>query len=168
QDLSSAIELANKENWPILIVGGGSNLILSQDYTGLVIRQSTQSIDYAPQGDGDSTHVTASAGVQWHCLVLDSVNRGLAGLENLSLIPGQVGAAPVQNIGAYGVELCDRFISLRALHLPSGEWRTLNAADCQFAYRDSLFKHHYDHYIITSVTLQLGSHLGLHTAYSAL
>ncbi len=170
ESLVEAVQLAHTENWPILALGGGSNLVIAHDYPGLVIRQVDDTITYQQIGDAVETHVTASAGVAWHALVMDTVGRALTGLENLSLIPGQVevGAAPVQNIGAYGVELCDRFVSLRALHIASGQWQNMTGTDCQFAYRDSYFKHHDGQYIISSVTLRLGAHLGLHTGYAAL
>ncbi len=168
ESLAAAVQLAKTENWPILALGGGSNLVIANDYPGLVIRQTRNTISYQPADDALETHVTASAGVDWHALVMDTVGHDLTGLENLSLIPGQVGAAPVQNIGAYGVELCDRFVSLRALHVASGQWQTMTGTDCQFAYRDSYFKHHDGQYIISAVTLRLGAHLGLHTEYAAL
>ncbi|ASJ74529.1 UDP-N-acetylmuramate dehydrogenase [Granulosicoccus antarcticus] len=178
-ELAEAVQIAQTEKWPLLALGGGSNLVFAHDYPGLIIRQLDQTISYQQNSDGKNNsngdiddkqdiQVTASAGVSWHTLVMDTVNRGLTGLENLSLIPGQVGAAPVQNIGAYGVELCDRFVCLRALHVPSGEWHCMNGSDCQFSYRDSHFKHHDGDYIISSVTLRLGEHLGLHTAYATL
>lgn len=164
-----AVQMARAEKWPMLVLGGGSNLVFTHDYPGLIIRQTDHWITYDQH---DSSHqavqVTASAGVPWHTLVMDTINRGLTGLENLSLIPGQTGAAPVQNIGAYGVELCDRFVSLRALHIPSGQWLDMKSDDCHFSYRDSHFKHHDGDYIISSVTLQLGSQLGLHTGYATL
>lgn len=168
ESLAEAVQLAQTENWPILALGSGSNLVIAHDYPGLVIRQCGDSISYQQSADEREIHVTASAGVLWHALVMDTVRRDLPGLENLSLIPGQVGAAPVQNIGAYGVELCDRFVCLRALHIASGQWQTMTGTDCRFAYRDSYFKHHDGQYIISAVTLRLGVHLGLHTGYAAL
>lgn len=168
QELEAAVQMAQQQGWPILALGSGSNLVFAQDFPGLVIRQIDEHIRYQSQLDSGETHVTASAGVSWHGLVMDTVRRQLIGLENLSLIPGQVGAAPVQNIGAYGVELCDRFVSLRALHLPSRQWQTLQGSDCDFSYRNSLFKQHEGDYIISEVTLRLGEHLGLQIGYSAL
>lgn len=168
ESLAEAVRLAKTQDWPILALGGGSNLVIAHDYPGLVIHQIDDTITYQQADDVLETHVTASAGVSWHALVMDTVSRDLPGLENLSLIPGQVGAAPVQNIGAYGVELCDRFVSLRALHIATGQWQTMTATDCQFGYRDSYFKHHDGQYIISAVTLRLGKHLGLNTGYAAL
>lgn len=168
QELSTAVKLAQQNNWPILALGGGSNLVFANDFQGLVIRQTNEHIHYPAVHNRQETWVTAGAGVQWHRLVMDTVGRGLIGLENLSLIPGLVGAAPVQNIGAYGIELCDRLMSLRALHIPSGQWQTMQCADCDFSYRNSLFKKLDGDYIISEVTLRLGGNLGLHTRYSAL
>ena len=168
QALLDAVRYAQGQSWPILAIGGGSNLVFTQDFPGLVIKQLDKSIHYSNAEDGSGTDVTSSAGVQWHELVMDTVSRNLIGLENLSLIPGQVGAAPVQNIGAYGVELCDRFVSLRALHVPSGTWKTMLHDDCEFSYRNSLFKQYEDDYIIGQVTLRLSGALELHTEYSAL
>lgn len=168
QELSAAVQQAQQNSWPILALGGGSNLIFAHDFPGLVIRQSTEQMQYESLPDGQEVWATVGAGVQWHRLVMDTVERGLPGLENLSLIPGLVGAAPVQNIGAYGVELCDRLISLRALHIPSGQWKTMQCPECGFSYRNSLFKQYDGDYIISQVTLRLGEHLGLHTQYRAL
>lgn len=140
--LSEAVVYAKEKRWPIFILGGGSNIVLTQDIPGLVIRLTSDVIHYENRGEENSWlfRVTADAGVNWHRLVRDTMSRGLSGLENLSLIPGSTGAAPIQNIGAYGVELADRFESLRALHMPTNEWHTFNRADCEFAYRNSIFK----------------------------
>ena len=100
--------------------------------------------------------VSIGAGENWHGMVQDTLHHNLSGLENLSLIPGSTGAAPIQNIGAYGVEFSDYFISLRALDITSGEWVTFTKADCEFGYRDSIFRNS-SRYVITSVTLQLDS-----------
>ncbi|MGQ7846318.1 UDP-N-acetylmuramate dehydrogenase [Granulosicoccus sp. 3-233] len=168
QALLEAVRHAQQRHWPILALGGGSNLVFTRDFPGLVIRQIDSSVRYTDATDGNGTHVTSSAGVLWHELVMDTVDRDFIGLENLSLIPGQVGAAPVQNIGAYGVELCDRFVALRALHVPTGEWLTMTAEECHFSYRDSLFKRQQDEYIIGQVTLHIGGDLELNTEYRAL
>ncbi len=168
QELVKAVRLAQDRGWPILVVGDGSNIVFAHDFPGLIVRQTSKYIHYSGESAYGETHVTASAGVNWNDLVKDTVDRGYVGLENLSLIPGQVGAAPVQNIGAYGVELCDRMVSLRAFHLPSGCWRTMSPSDCQFSYRNSLFKTQNQDYIIAEVTFRLGAHLGLQTGYGAL
>lgn len=168
--LSAAVEEANKQSWPIFILGGGSNIVLTKDIPGLVIRYTGDIMSYHTRGEENSWlfKVSVQAGMNWHNLVLDTVSRDLSGLENLSLIPGSVGAAPVQNIGAYGVELADRFESLRALHLPTNEWHTFDKAACQFGYRDSFFKHHSGEYCITSVDLLLGKDMPIDTDYDSL
>ncbi len=162
--LSKSVAYAKLKGWPLFILGSGSNLVLTRDISGLIIHQTGQHIQYQPE----LNQVTAAAGVNWHELVRDSVSRGYAGLENLSLIPGTVGAAPVQNIGAYGVELVDRFISLRALHLGTNQWHTFNRSECEFDYRCSLFKRQPSEWAISSVTLQVGEHIPINTHYASL
>jgi len=168
--LSEVVEHANNKQWPIFILGGGSNIVLTKDIPGLVIRLSSDVLRYENRGEENSWlfRLVASAGTNWHRLVRDSMSRGLSGLENLSLIPGRTGAAPIQNIGAYGVELADRFESLRALHLPTNEWRTFDLSDCEFGYRDSYFKRHSGEYCISSVNLKLGNDMPFETSYESL
>jgi len=168
--LNEVVEYANSQKWPIFILGGGSNIVLANDIPGLVIRLNGETIAYENRGEENSWlfRIVASAGVNWHRLVRDSMSRGLPGLENLSLIPGSTGAAPVQNIGAYGVELVDRFESLRALHLPTNEWRTFDLNACEFSYRDSFFKRHAGEYCITSVNLHVGNDKPFETDYDSL
>ena len=125
---------------PRLILGGGSNIVLTQDFAGLVIHMSMKGIDIVAEND-DFTFVRAAAGETWHEFVLWTLDRKFGGLENLSLIPGSVGAAPIQNIGAYGVEAKDYIYSLRAYDFQTGEVITLRNSDCLFGYRDSIFKH---------------------------
>ncbi|RJF98038.1 UDP-N-acetylmuramate dehydrogenase [Noviherbaspirillum saxi] len=140
---------------PRLVLGGGSNLILTGDYPGLVLHMATQGIAVIAE-DQRFTYVKAAAGENWHRFVLWTLDHGMGGLENLSLIPGSVGAAPIQNIGAYGVEIKDCFHALTAYDFKSGELLTLNAADCGFAYRDSIFKHAFrDRAVILDVTFAL-------------
>jgi UDP-N-acetylmuramate dehydrogenase len=125
---------------PKLILGGGSNLLLTRDPDALVVKVEIGGIRVL-RDDAQGCIVEAGAGVRWHDLVVWTLQQGLPGLENLALIPGTVGAAPVQNIGAYGVELADRFESLDAVDLTTGREVTLNTATCRFGYRDSQFKH---------------------------
>ena len=140
---------------PDLIIGGGSNLLLTRDIDGLVLHIALQGIS-VEELDEDYVLLRAAAGENWHRLVLHSLNLGLGGLENLSLIPGSLGAAPMQNIGAYGVELKDCFHSLQALNRQTLELCHFDSADCGFGYRESVFKHELrDQYIITEVTLKL-------------
>jgi len=124
---------------PRLVIGGGSNLVFSRDPEGLVVRVEVPGMRLLASRD-DAWIVEAGAGESWHGLVRWALDQGLPGLENLALIPGTVGAAPVQNIGAYGVELKDRFESLDAVDLSSGRSVTMDAAACRFGYRDSVFK----------------------------
>lgn len=167
-DLQTLLHLNEYVAVPKLILGGGSNLLLTGDVEGMVIRMNIQGIELVRQ---DERHywVKAGAGVNWHEFVMYCVKRGYAGLENLSLIPGTVGAAPMQNIGAYGVEIEQVFESLEALNRQTGEIRTFTHAECQFGYRESVFKHELrDQYIITSVTFQLDKTPTFHTTYGAI
>ncbi|MFI2810013.1 UDP-N-acetylmuramate dehydrogenase [Microbulbifer sp. JSM ZJ756] len=152
--LREALEFARRKKLPILPLGGGSNIVLTGNFPGLVIHLDNPGLEVREQGE--RTLVTAGAGENWHQLVMATVDRGLGGLENLALIPGRIGAAPIQNIGAYGVELRDSFSSLEALHIATGEIHIFSASDCEFGYRDSVFKGRArDQYIITSVSLEL-------------
>ncbi|MBX2835883.1 MAG: UDP-N-acetylmuramate dehydrogenase [Gammaproteobacteria bacterium] len=137
-DMHEALEFATARDLPVFILGGGSNIVLTDNVPGLTIHQTSREIHYSQQDD--TRWVSAHAGVNWHHLVLDSIKHGYNGLENLSLIPGDAGAAPIQNIGAYGVELAQRLISVEIMHLASGEVTTLLNEECQFGYRDSIFK----------------------------
>ncbi|MCC9595906.1 MULTISPECIES: UDP-N-acetylmuramate dehydrogenase [unclassified Rubrivivax] len=124
---------------PKLILGGGSNLVLTRDVDAVVLKIEIEGRRLVAETD-DAWIVEAGAGERWHDLVAWTLEQGLPGLENLALIPGTVGAAPVQNIGAYGIELKDRFHSLDAVDLVTGRSVTLDAAMCRFGYRDSVFK----------------------------
>jgi len=143
---------------PRFILGGGSNLVLAGDVDGLVLRVAIGGRRLAGE-DADACYVRAGAGEGWHDFVLWTLAQGWPGLENLALIPGTVGAAPVQNIGAYGLEICERFHSLTAIDLVSGATKTLDAAACRFGYRDSVFKqegwHRDGRMLITDVTFRL-------------
>jgi UDP-N-acetylmuramate dehydrogenase len=140
---------------PRLVLGGGSNLVLTGDFPGLVLHMCTSGIEVTGETQ-DAVLVTAAAGENWHRLVDWTLQHGLGGLENLSLIPGSVGASPIQNIGAYGVELKDRFHSLRMIDMQSGAIRSLKRDECGFSYRDSIFKHELrDRAVILDVTLAL-------------
>ena len=151
-----------------LFLGGGSNLLLLDDVADLVIAMRMEGIDYQTKAD-DVIIATIEAGVNWHQLVKDSLSKGFYGLENLALIPGSVGAAPIQNIGAYGVEICERFISLTAINLCTAEEKIFSKDECQFSYRDSLFKHDDGkYYLITSVQLALSTRPSICIDYKAL
>jgi UDP-N-acetylmuramate dehydrogenase len=140
---------------PRLVLGGGSNLLLTRDFPGLVLHMRGAGIETVG-ADEDFTYVRAAAGENWHGLVQWTLAQGLGGLENLSLIPGSVGAAPIQNIGAYGVELKDRFHRLTAFDFASGEVLVLDGPACRFGYRDSVFKHELrDRAVVLDVTFAL-------------
>jgi len=124
---------------PRLVLGGGSNLLLTADFPGLVLHMQSRGIELVGEDEG-MRYVRAAAGESWHAFVRHTLAQGWGGLENLSLIPGSVGAAPIQNIGAYGVELQERFHSLTALDMASGETLVLDREACRFGYRDSVFK----------------------------
>ncbi|MFC3034481.1 UDP-N-acetylmuramate dehydrogenase [Pseudoalteromonas fenneropenaei] len=142
---------------PFYILGEGSNSIFLEDFQGTVILMRNKGISVTERGDAYLLEV--AAGENWHELVLWTLAQGMAGLENLALIPGTVGAAPVQNIGAYGVEL-EKFVEyVEGFDIGRREWRRLSRAQCQFAYRDSIFKHQLkDRLVITSVGLRLDKH----------
>ncbi|WP_292934319.1 UDP-N-acetylmuramate dehydrogenase [Noviherbaspirillum sp.] len=140
---------------PRLVLGGGSNLLLTRDFAGLVLHMCTGGVEIVGE-DAESIHVKAAAGENWHQFVQWTLQQGMGGLENLSLIPGSVGAAPIQNIGAYGVELKDRFFALTAFDFETGETFVLDQSACQFAYRDSVFKHALrDRSVVLDVTFAL-------------
>lgn len=124
---------------PLMILGGGSNVLFTRDWPGTVLHNRILGKAVLRQ-DGPHVHVRVGGGENWHDTVLWAVAQGFGGIENLSLIPGTVGAAPIQNIGAYGVELKDVFVQLEALDLQNGSTRVFTKADCQFGYRDSVFK----------------------------
>ncbi|MES2448219.1 MAG: UDP-N-acetylmuramate dehydrogenase [Bacteroidota bacterium] len=151
----------------LLVLGGGSNMLFTQNFDGLVLKVGIQGIKYITQGDDIS--LTAGGGVVWNDLVSYCVDKGFAGMENLSLIPGTVGASPIQNIGAYGVELKDVFTSCTAFQISSGTIKTFNYQDCKFGYRDSVFKNELKgKYVITSVTFHLSKKTNLKTHYGAI
>ncbi|TNE93955.1 UDP-N-acetylmuramate dehydrogenase [Porticoccus sp.] len=166
--LREALTWARDKNLKVTVLGGGSNVILADNIPGLVVAMAIPGIELDMQ-DNDRRLVHVGAGENWHQLVLHTLAKGWFGLENLSLIPGLAGAAPIQNIGAYGVELSEHFHSLAAIHVDTGEQVILSAEDCQFAYRDSVFKHAVrDQYVITSLTLALSSQPTLRLDYPAL
>lgn len=166
--LSEAVEYAAIKSWPVFVLGGGSNIVLTRDIPGLVIRMVGTQVRRRIDSDNGGELISAAAGKNWHELVLETLDMGLQGLENLSLIPGTVGAAPVQNIGAYGVEIKDRISRVHALHLPSGEWIDFTKKDCNFSYRHSFFKDNPAQYAITDVEFNLGFHCKPQTSYLSL
>ena len=155
------------KNCSRLILGGGSNMLFTNDFDGLVIHLKIEGLK--SEVEGDDIFVTAGAGVVWNDLVNYCVDNEFAGIENLSLIPGSVGASPVQNIGAYGVELQDVFHSCRAFEISSGEIKVFNKQDCGFSYRDSIFKSDCKGlFIITEVTFKLSGIFKPNVSYGAI
>jgi UDP-N-acetylmuramate dehydrogenase len=151
-----------------LVLGGGSNILFTGNFKGLVIHNSLKGMKVLSE-DAEHIRVNAMAGESWHGLVLYCIQNGFAGIENLSLIPGRVGAAPMQNIGAYGVELKDVFESLEAMEIATGQMRTFSNSDCNFGYRESVFKRELkDMFIITSVTLRLNRVPDFNISYGAI
>lgn len=150
------------------ILGGGSNILLTKDVDGLVMKNEIEGIEIINEDD-DHIYVKAGGGVNWHQLVLYCVENGFAGAENLSLIPGNVGASPMQNIGAYGVEIKDIFHGLEAFHLGEKTVHHFSLQDCEFGYRESVFKRKYKgQFVITSVTYRLNRKPVFHTSYGAI
>lgn len=148
-----------------LILGGGSNILFTKNFDGLVVKNSIKGIELAHE-DNHFFYVKANAGEVWHEFVLWCIERGYAGVENLSLIPGQIGASPMQNIGAYGVEIKDVCESVEAVHLHTGELLNFSNSDCKFGYRESIFKHELkNQVVITSVTYKLRKIPQFHVDY---
>ena len=172
-EIKSEVDLAEVFNHPIaktqklLVLGGGSNMLFIKDFDGLVLKISIPGISYIVKGN--EVEVTAGGGVVWNDLVNYCVDHGFAGIENLSLIPGTVGASPIQNIGAYGVELKDVFAECSAFEIATGEIKTFGYEDCKFGYRDSVFKNELkNQYIITEVKFKLSKQAKLQTHYGAI
>lgn len=153
---------------PHVFLGGGSNLLLTQYVDALVVKIQMDGIEVIEEDD-KHIWVKAGAGVNWHDFVCYAVDHQWAGIENMSLIPGTVGAAPMQNIGAYGVEIKDTFDHLDALNLHSMQVEQFDAARCAFGYRESFFKHHgKGQYLITAVCFRLNREIEAHTSYGAI
>jgi UDP-N-acetylmuramate dehydrogenase len=167
-ELREALAFARTENLPLLLLGGGSNIVLRADFPGLVVQIKSQGKEVVNEND-EFVWLKVAAGENWHQLVEYSLDNALYGLENLSLIPGSVGAAPIQNIGAYGVEVKELVAELSALNIRSGLSVTFTNESCQFGYRDSIFKQSLkDQYVITSVTFRLRKRPRLNLTYPAL
>ena len=163
-DVHEALLCAAEQKLPLLVIGGGSNLLLTGDVQALVLQMASRGIRLL-EDDGERVVVEAEAGEVWHAFVLWTLEQGLSGLENLSLIPGTVGAAPMQNIGAYGVEIKDVFAGLTALDRQTGELREFELAECNFGYRDSVFKQHPGRWLILRVRFALSRAAHLHLEY---
>ena len=170
-DLISVLQSDFIKDKQVLVLGGGSNMLFTKDYEGLVLRITIPGIEVLkPAGEqGDEVIVRAGAGVSWKYLVDFCVEHGYGGIENLSLIPGTVGASPVQNIGAYGVELKDIFKSCDAVEIATGTKRTFDFDACGFGYRESVFKSSLKgKYIITAVSYHLSKSAKVNVQYGAI
>ena len=151
-----------------LVLGGGSNILFTNNFEGLIISNCILGIEKLEENN-DMIRIQSGAGESWNDLVMYCVANHYGGIENLSLIPGKVGAAPIQNIGAYGVELKDVFAELEAVHLATGEVKTFTNSNCRFGYRDSIFKNELENqFMITRVTLNLSRHPVFNTSYGAI
>ena len=161
-------ELLQQNRSPLLVLGGGSNILFTKDFDGLVLKNEVMGINIVKE-DEQHTYVQAGAGESWHGFVQYCLQHNLAGVENLSLIPGNVGASPMQNIGAYGVEIKDVFDSLEAFHIREQKMYSFNKKDCEFGYRESVFKRrHKNEFVISSVTFRLNKKPAYHIAYGAI
>jgi UDP-N-acetylmuramate dehydrogenase len=160
---------ANKETvHQTMILGGGSNILFTRDFDGVVLKNELAGIEVIKE-DADAVYIKAGAGVNWHQFVLYCIEHNYAGVENLSLIPGNVGASPMQNIGAYGVEIKDVFHSLEAFHLQDKKKVEFSLAECEFGYRESVFKGKYrNKFVILNVTYRLGKHPQFNISYGAI
>ncbi len=154
-ELAEALTFSKEKKLPFFILGGGSNILISdKSFAGLVIKMEMKGTEFIPDENGNM-RVTVAAGENWDDIVGKCVKKGFYGLETLSLIPGTVGAAPVQNIGAYGAEVKDTIDVVRAFDVTAGKFVTVSNVDCHFEYRDSIFKKNPGKWIITSVTFIL-------------
>lgn len=163
--LMEALEYAHARNKELLVLGGGSNILLLGDPDRFVLKNNLKGMEVLEEND-EMVRLKVGGGVVWHDLVAYAVEKGWGGIENLSLIPGTVGAAPIQNIGAYGTEIRDVFESLEAVSPGTGHTRVFLHADCRFGYRDSIFKREEKgRWMITSVTFRLSKTGQINTSY---
>jgi UDP-N-acetylmuramate dehydrogenase len=169
--ISSVDELSNlhlEQNLPLLVLGGGSNILFTGDFSGYVLHNNIRGIEVIHE-DEEHVLVRTGAGEVWHEFVEYCIGNGYAGVENLALIPGKNGASPIQNIGAYGVEVKDVFYELEAFHLFEKKLYRFSASECAFGYRDSVFKNRYKgQFMISSVTYRLSKKPSFHTTYGAI
>tara|TARA_B110000459_G_C16609487_1_gene495387 strand:- start:1870 stop:2886 length:1017 start_codon:yes stop_codon:yes gene_type:complete len=165
EEILEIIESEKFKNFKKLVLGGGSNVLFTKDYNGLIILNKIKGKKVTYQ-DADSVKLLVGAGENWHELVMYTVEKGWGGIENLSLIPGNTGTAPMQNIGAYGVEIKDTFVELEALEISTGKIEKFNKEKCKFAYRESIFKNEKkNQYIILNITLELNKNPKLSVNY---
>ena len=154
--VSEAVLIARQLSQPFIIIGGGSNLLLTRDYEGTVVRSAITGMELLSEPTIGDVLVRVGSGEEWDAIVARFVEKGWHGAENLSLIPGDVGAAAVQNIGAYGAEVCDIIERIEAISIPDGKLVTIQASDCHYGYRQSRFKQEWkNRYLITHVVFRL-------------
>jgi len=166
--LKEALKFATEKELPFMLIGQGSNLLFRENYPGVILEMNVHGKKILTEEDG-GVLVKARCGENWHAFVQWCLDNKCYGLENLSLIPGNIGAAPVQNIGAYGVELCEVMESLEALEIATGELKTFSNADCRFSYRSSVFKEELkDQYVIYSVSFRLNRKADVKIEYASL
>lgn len=160
--------IKNKPSGRLMVLGGGSNVLFTKDFDGVILKNEVKGKTIVKEDD-QTVDLKVGAGENWHSLVRYVIDHDWGGIENLSLIPGNVGASPMQNIGAYGVEIKNVFISLEAYHIETGEVHTFLKKDCQFGYRESVFKKQLkNQYIILTVTYRLTKQHQLNTSYGAI
>lgn len=159
---------SKRENETLMVLGGGSNVLFTQDFDGFILKNNILGFELNEISENE-VYVKSGAGENWHSFVLRTIDAGLCGLENLSLIPGNVGASPMQNIGAYGREIKDVFHELEAYHIATGEVHTFSNTECKFGYRESVFKNEFKgQYVILTVTFKLSKICNLNTSYGAI
>lgn len=168
EELKELLSIAEQKGEKNLLLGGGSNILFTKNVDGFVLKNELKGIDLIRE-DENHFYIKAAAGENWHRFVLYCIQHNYAGLENLSLIPGNVGTSPMQNIGAYGVEIKDVFESLEALNKKELTIQTFSRDDCRFGYRESVFKSVYkDQYVILNVTFRLNKVPDFNTSYGAI
>lgn len=167
-ELIQAVDFYESKNCPLLVLGGGSNVLFTQSFNGLVLKNEWQGIHLLKE-DEEHVYLQAGAGYSWHGFVQYCIQKNLGGVENLSLIPGSVGASPMQNIGAYGVEIKDVFHCLEAYDLEDKKKVQFSNSDCEFGYRESVFKNSYrNRFVILNVTYRLSKKHSLRLEYGAI
>ena len=167
EELQALLNDANKQI-PAFILGGGSNILFTKNVDGFVLKNNIPGIEIVTE-DAKEIFIKAGAGVNWHQFVKYCVNNNYAGVENLSLIPGNVGASPMQNIGAYGVEIKDVFYELEAFHIHEKVIEEFSASDCEFGYRESVFKKKFkNQFVILNVTYRLKKNPEFNISYGAI
>ncbi len=165
-DLSEILEYGKQNDK--LILGGGSNILFTKNFDGIILKNEIPGINVVGEDD-ECIYVNAGAGVNWHQFVMYCVSNNFGGVENLSLIPGNTGASPMQNIGAYGVEIKDVFYELEALHIEENRIEIFQNADCEFGYRESVFKKKYKgQFVILNVTFKLQKNPIFNISYGAI